>query len=169
MNSNEEEARTKRSFTWDEVRQHKDRGNRWLVIDNDVYDITQWQHKHPGGAKILGHYAGEDASVTHFYFCGFLSFLPPAFAEVMFLHVCVCPQGAPPGGLVLGRCLLRGGRVWSRRGLLQRWCLLGGCLLWGVPALGGACSGGWGGVDTPIRPVRATAACGTHPTGMHSC
>ena len=66
VNSNEEEARAKRSFTWDEVRQHKDRGNRWLVIDNDVYDITQWQHKHPGGAKILGHYAGEDASVRFF-------------------------------------------------------------------------------------------------------
>ena len=66
VNSNEEETRTKRSFTWDEVRQHKDRGNRWLVIDNDVYDITQWQHKHPGGAKILGHYAGEDASVRFF-------------------------------------------------------------------------------------------------------
>ena len=66
MNSNEEETRMKRSFTWDEVRQHKDRGNRWLVIDNDVYDITQWQHKHPGGAKILGHYAGEDASVRFF-------------------------------------------------------------------------------------------------------
>ena len=48
---------------------------------------------------------------------------------------------------------------------------LGGCLLWGgacsggVPALGGACSGGVTGGDPPM----ATAAGGTHPTGMHSC
>ena len=37
----------------------------------------------------------------------------------------------------------------------------------GVPAPGegDACSGG--GVETP--PVTATAAGGTHPTGMHSC
>ena len=35
----------------------------------------------------------------------------------------------------------------------------GGCLLWG-----GACLGG--GVETPMT---ATAAGGTHPTGMHSC
>ena len=39
---------------------------------------------------------------------------------------------------------------------------LGGCLHWGwVSALGGAC---W----RPPCPM-ATAAGGTHPTGMHSC
>ena len=61
VNSNEEEKL--RTFTWDEIHQHKDRGNRWIVINGGVYDITQWQHKHPGGAKILGHYAGENATV----------------------------------------------------------------------------------------------------------
>ena len=51
---------------------------------------------------------------------------------------------------------------------------------WGVPALGGACSGGcllgWVpalGVlpvgDPPPHPRTATAVGGTHPTGMHSC
>ena len=46
---------------------------------------------------------------------------------------------------------------------------LGGSSRWGaysggVPALGGVCSGGvW------RLPVTATAADGTHPTGMHSC
>ena len=51
-------------------------------------------------------------------------------------------------------------------------CSRGGCLLRGVPALGGcllpgggACSGGPGG----DHPPTATAAGGTHPTGMHSC
>ena len=47
---------------------------------------------------------------------------------------------------------------------------LGGCLLWGgacsggVPTLGGVPAlGGW------RPPMTATAAGGTHPTGMHCC
>ena len=60
------------------------------------------------------------------------------------------------------------GSAWSREGLLQ-----GGCLFQGVPALGGGLL--LGGcllregclVETP--PPMATAAGGTHPTGMHSC
>ena len=42
--------------------------------------------------------------------------------------------------------------------------LPGGCLLWGVPAPGGSAPRG---VWRP--PMKATAAGGTHPTGMHSC
>ena len=65
----------------------------------------------------------------------------------------VCPQGGawswgvpgPEGG-----CLILGG-VWSRGGSGP-----GGCL---VP------EGGVAGGDPPT----ATAAGGTHPTGMHSC
>ena len=48
------------------------------------------------------------------------------------------------GGLVLGGAWSRGGGAWS----------------------GGACSQGGGLVETPPT---ATAAGGTHPTGMHSC
>ncbi len=59
-----EDSEEVREFTWDEVRQHKARGDRWVVVNGDVLDITQWQHKHPGGAKILGHFAGENATVS---------------------------------------------------------------------------------------------------------
>lgn len=38
--------------------------NRWLVIDNNVYDITQWSKRHPGGSKVISHYAGQDATVS---------------------------------------------------------------------------------------------------------
>ena len=79
-------------------------------------------------------------------------------AKVMFLHACVCPQGrgsAPEG------CLLEGG-AWSWGwGVCSRGCL--------VP--GGVCSwGGWYPSMHSLPPGEtATAADGTHPTGMHSC
>jgi fatty acid desaturase 2 (delta-6 desaturase) len=34
-----------------------------LLIENKVYDITNWAKRHPGGGKILGHFSGEDATV----------------------------------------------------------------------------------------------------------
>ena len=52
-----------RILTWDEVEKHKGKDSRWIVIDNNVYDVTEWQGKHPGGARILGHFAGQDATV----------------------------------------------------------------------------------------------------------
>ena len=66
-----------------------------------------------------------------------------------------------------GVCLSTGG-AWSQ-GFAWSW---GVCLVWGVPGPGG---GGWSGgsgpggylVETP--PGTATAAGGTHPTGMYSC
>ena len=69
-----------------------------------------------------------------------------------------------------GRCLLPGGVPAP-----------GGCLVWGVPGLGGAWSGGvcsWGvcswGCLVPEgclveTPQTATAAGSTHPSGMDSC
>uniref|UniRef100_A0A3Q3ITL7 Cytochrome b5 heme-binding domain-containing protein n=1 Tax=Monopterus albus TaxID=43700 RepID=A0A3Q3ITL7_MONAL len=34
----------------------------WLVIDRKVYNITQWAKRHPGGFRVISHYAGEDAT-----------------------------------------------------------------------------------------------------------
>ena len=72
--------------------------------------------------------------------------LPPAnevWGKVICLQVCVCPQrGGVPGP----------GGVWHGGGFLYSW----GFWSQGVP-----------GGDPP--PPTATAAGGTHPTGMHSC
>ena len=79
-------------------------------------------------------------------------------AKVVFSQACVCPQG-------------RGGRGASGPG---------GCLLGGVCSRGGGLSGpggAWSGGlvsqhalrQTPPPGETATAADGTHPTGMHSC
>ena len=98
-------------------------------------------------------------------------------AKVIFLQVCVCPQGggawlggSGPGGVPgpRGVCSQEvpapGGRVWS-----------GGCLVLGGSAPeGGVCSWGGGGIpaytEADLPPGEtASAADGTHPTGMHSC
>ncbi|CAF3428348.1 unnamed protein product [Rotaria sp. Silwood1] len=50
-----------RQFTWEEIRRHSTNKDRWLVINNRVYDVTKWL-KHPGGQMVLKHYAGQDAS-----------------------------------------------------------------------------------------------------------
>ena len=91
----------------------------------------------------------------------------------------VCSKGGVPGlgGACLGVCF---GGAWSWGCLV--WC---GCLVWGVPGGGllrgylvlGAWSKRVPGLEglvsqhalrqTPLG--EATAADGTHPTGMHSC
>ncbi|XP_005090573.1 acyl-CoA (8-3)-desaturase isoform X1 [Aplysia californica] len=55
-------SRPLKEFTWDEVREKTTKECRWLVIDGEVYNITSWARRHPGGTKVIGHYAGQDAT-----------------------------------------------------------------------------------------------------------
>ncbi|KAJ6124819.1 hypothetical protein N7471_012136 [Penicillium samsonianum] len=52
-----------KTFTPAEVANHKtaDQG-LYIIIDNNVYDVTKFVDEHPGGAKILKRVAGKDAS-----------------------------------------------------------------------------------------------------------
>lgn len=49
---------------WEEINKHSEKASRWIVIDRLVYDVTSWSKKHPGGSVLLGHFAGQDASVS---------------------------------------------------------------------------------------------------------
>nr|XP_030689820.1 acyl-CoA (8-3)-desaturase isoform X2 [Globicephala melas] len=52
-----------RYFTWDEVAQRSGRDKeRWLVIDRKVYNISEFTRQHPGGSRVISHYAGQDAT-----------------------------------------------------------------------------------------------------------
>ncbi|XP_059174716.1 acyl-CoA 6-desaturase-like isoform X2 [Physella acuta] len=50
------------TVTFEEVSKHNKKDDQWLLINGKAYDITNFAKKHPGGAKILNHYAGEDAT-----------------------------------------------------------------------------------------------------------
>ncbi|CAK6961464.1 acyl-CoA 6-desaturase [Scomber scombrus] len=49
-------------YTWEEVQSHCSRNDQWLVINRKVYNITHWAKRHPGGVRVISHYAGEDAT-----------------------------------------------------------------------------------------------------------
>ncbi|XP_077066208.1 acyl-CoA 6-desaturase [Siphateles boraxobius] len=50
------------TYTWEEVQKHTKFGDQWVVVERKVYNVSQWVKRHPGGQRILGHYAGEDAT-----------------------------------------------------------------------------------------------------------
>ncbi|KAL3854986.1 hypothetical protein ACJMK2_014218 [Sinanodonta woodiana] len=52
----------KPSFSWEEIKTHDVKEKPWLVIEGEVYDITNWIKKHPGGNRVIGFYAGQDAT-----------------------------------------------------------------------------------------------------------
>lgn len=52
------------TYTSKEVAKHTDRDDRWIIIDDYVYDVTKFARRHPGGEKIIGGYSGQDASVS---------------------------------------------------------------------------------------------------------
>ncbi|KAF2022221.1 short-chain specific acyl-CoA dehydrogenase mitochondrial precursor [Aaosphaeria arxii CBS 175.79] len=45
-----------------DVASHNKGDSLWIVVDEDVYDVTKFQDEHPGGKKILQRVAGKDAS-----------------------------------------------------------------------------------------------------------
>jgi cytochrome b involved in lipid metabolism len=52
--------------------------DKWIVVDGLVYDVSRFHKIHPGGARIISHFAGQDASVClmHSFFCFFLHTVP---------------------------------------------------------------------------------------------
>ncbi|KAF2735143.1 acyl-CoA dehydrogenase NM domain-like protein [Polyplosphaeria fusca] len=49
-------------FSTADVASHNKSDNLWIIVDEDVYDLTNFQDEHPGGKKILQRVAGKDAS-----------------------------------------------------------------------------------------------------------
>uniref|UniRef100_A0A7N8Y8L7 acyl-CoA (8-3)-desaturase n=1 Tax=Mastacembelus armatus TaxID=205130 RepID=A0A7N8Y8L7_9TELE len=62
-------------YTWEEVKSHCSRNDQWLVINRKVYNITQWAKRHPGGSRVISHYAGEDATEAFIAFHPDLKFV----------------------------------------------------------------------------------------------
>ena len=52
------------TFSRADVAQHKTSNDCWIILHGEVYNVTPWLAKHPGGARLLEHHAGQDASVS---------------------------------------------------------------------------------------------------------
>ena len=50
------------TYTRTEVIQHNTKADCWIIVCNNVYDITAFVAKHPGGMDVLLSRAGEDAT-----------------------------------------------------------------------------------------------------------
>ncbi|WQF88605.1 Putative cytochrome b5-like heme/steroid binding domain-containing protein [Colletotrichum destructivum] len=55
-------AKMSKTFTTQEVAQHKTDKDMWIIVEDGVYDITAFQSEHPGGEKILKRFAGKNAT-----------------------------------------------------------------------------------------------------------
>lgn len=51
-----------KTFTFDEVQQHKSKESCWVILYGNVYDVTSFLPDHPGGSKIILQLAGTDAT-----------------------------------------------------------------------------------------------------------
>ena len=49
-------------YTLEEVQRHNKETDMWLAIHGNVYDVTDFRQKHPGGPELLNQHAGTDAS-----------------------------------------------------------------------------------------------------------
>mmetsp|Transcript_50840 Transcript_50840/g.80582 ORF Transcript_50840/g.80582 Transcript_50840/m.80582 type:complete len:82 (+) Transcript_50840:87-332(+) len=50
------------SVTPDEVAKHNSDSDCWVIIGDDVYDVTKFLADHPGGKKSIMLFAGKDAT-----------------------------------------------------------------------------------------------------------
>lgn len=48
--------------SWQEIHNHSTAESLWIVIDNKVYDVTEFQKTHPGSARPFLHFGGKDAT-----------------------------------------------------------------------------------------------------------
>ncbi|CAG5043500.1 unnamed protein product [Parnassius apollo] len=51
-----------REISIEEVKKHRDSKSVWIVIHNDVYDVTNFLEEHPGGEDSLLEVAGQDGT-----------------------------------------------------------------------------------------------------------
>ncbi|KAF9823403.1 hypothetical protein SFRURICE_006616 [Spodoptera frugiperda] len=51
-------------LTAEEVKRHNTRKSVWMVIRNEVYDVTSFVDEHPGGEDPILEAAGQDATIA---------------------------------------------------------------------------------------------------------
>jgi predicted heme/steroid binding protein len=69
--------------TLEEVSKHSKKGDNWIIISGQVYDVTEWSRRHPGGSRLLNLLAGQDATVGTFM-TQFVWYSYPRFPDVLY-------------------------------------------------------------------------------------
>ena len=54
------------TYTMEEVNQHNTETDCWVVIDNKVYDISEFVSQHQGGKQFLVSVGGDD--ITYYFY-----------------------------------------------------------------------------------------------------
>ena len=67
-------------ISWEEIARHTTVDSLWTVIEDEVYDLTSWAPKHPGGLQELLDVAGKDGTAA------FQAAAHPAAVEVFKLN-----------------------------------------------------------------------------------
>jgi len=57
-----ENGKTEKTYTMEEVAKHNSKESCWTVIRGEVYDLTNWIDKHPGGADKILKICGKDGT-----------------------------------------------------------------------------------------------------------
>lgn len=57
-----EKEQPKKVYSLADVAEHSSSSNCWSIIDNQVYDLTLYVSKHPGGADKIESICGKDGS-----------------------------------------------------------------------------------------------------------
>ena len=51
-------------LTLEEVKKHSDSTSCWSIVYDNVFDLTKWISKHPGGAGVIKAICGKDGSAA---------------------------------------------------------------------------------------------------------
>tara|TARA_Y100000816_G_C26004788_1_gene525097 strand:- start:84 stop:332 length:249 start_codon:yes stop_codon:yes gene_type:complete len=49
-------------YSIEEISKHNTENECWVIIKNEVYNVTDFLDEHPGGKKAIMLYAGKDAT-----------------------------------------------------------------------------------------------------------
>lgn len=51
-----------KTYSASDVSKHNKDGDMLIIVDDGVYNVSEFINEHPGGAKILKRVAGKDAT-----------------------------------------------------------------------------------------------------------
>ncbi|XP_050305222.1 cytochrome b5 isoform X2 [Anthonomus grandis grandis] len=57
-----EQGKELKIFTTAQVKEHNTKSSVWIIIHNDIYDVTSFLNEHPGGEEVLIEQAGQEAT-----------------------------------------------------------------------------------------------------------